>query len=66
MDKHEATASNNFWWKRLDTGVDEPCSAAPKPGDLCPECGEAELDYDGLFVLICPACYHVAESGVFS
>lgn len=26
------------------------------PGQLCPNCGQGVLDYDGLLVLVCPQC----------
>ena len=37
---------------------------APSPppgraGDRCPQCGEADLDYDGLLNLHCPRCGYV-------
>jgi hypothetical protein len=30
--------------------------AAPKAGDLCPQCQSAKIDYDGLLNLRCPNC----------
>jgi hypothetical protein len=27
-----------------------------RAGDLCPRCGKAHLDYDGLLNLACPEC----------
>lgn len=27
-----------------------------RSGDLCPQCGQARLDYDGMLNLACPAC----------
>ncbi|MFN2198939.1 MAG: hypothetical protein ACK2UW_22665 [Anaerolineales bacterium] len=30
-----------------------------RPGDRCPVCGRANMDYDGLLNLICPACGYV-------
>jgi len=28
----------------------------PRAGDICPNCGEGVLDYDGLLNLACPEC----------
>jgi uncharacterized protein (DUF983 family) len=36
-----------------------------KPGDRCPACGQAHLDYDGLLNLACPACGY-ALGGCFT
>lgn len=66
MDRKETGAGDNFWWKRHDDEGEMSCATPPKPGDRCPACGAANLEYDGLFILTCPACQHVAESGVFS
>lgn len=27
-----------------------------EPGELCPNCAQAEMDYDGMLNLVCPAC----------
>ena len=40
-----------------------PASEDPlrrRAGDLCPRCGQARLDYDGLLNLACPQCGPVA------
>lgn len=29
---------------------------ALRSGDLCPQCGQAQLDYDGMLNLACPQC----------
>lgn len=34
----------------------EPSTPPPRPGDLCPKCGQERLDYDGLLNLVCPRC----------
>ncbi len=31
-------------------------SKAMRPGDLCPHCGQEQLDYDGTLNLACPRC----------
>jgi hypothetical protein len=66
MERNTAGSESEFWWKQPNGAKTEPCAAVPRPGELCPECGEACLAYDGLFVLTCPHCHYVAESGVFS
>lgn len=35
------------------------------PGDLCPQCQMAELNYDGLLNLVCPNCGY-ALGGCFT
>jgi hypothetical protein len=37
----------------------------PHRGDLCPRCGQARLDYDGLLNLTCPNCGY-AVGGCFT
>jgi hypothetical protein len=66
MDDELGNVETAFWWKRDDKADKPACAAQPRAGDLCPVCGKASLDYNGLFVLTCPRCHHVAESGVFS
>lgn len=34
--------------------------AEPRPGDLCPRCRQARMDYDGLLNLVCPRCGYTA------
>lgn len=60
-DKREN--EENYWWQTQKAGAvtDGP---ALTPGERCPECGESILRYDSLFVLTCPRCGYVAESGV--
>lgn len=36
-----------------------------RPGQICPSCGEAKLDYDGLLNLVCPRC-GLAQGGCFT
>jgi hypothetical protein len=38
----------------LDSPAVEPVEI--RAGDLCPKCGQAEIDYDGLLNLVCPEC----------
>jgi hypothetical protein len=66
MERNPAESETEFWWKQSNGANTESCAEIPRPGELCPACGEARLAYDGLFVLTCPHCHHVAESGVFS
>jgi hypothetical protein len=37
----------------------------PRAGALCPKCGQANLDYDGLLNLTCPNCGYTA-AGCFT
>lgn len=37
----------------------------PRPGDPCPKCGQAVLEYDGLLNLACPNCGY-AVGGCFT
>jgi hypothetical protein len=32
-----------------------------RAGDLCPRCGQARLEYDGLLHLACPECKYALE-----
>jgi len=44
----------------------EPETGLPNParrGGLCPLCGSARLDYNGLLELECPACGFVEREG---
>ncbi len=42
----------------LETAGQESTPSPPpaRAGERCPQCGEAELDYDGLLNLSCPRC----------
>ncbi|HIP70224.1 MAG TPA: hypothetical protein EYH05_02370 [Anaerolineae bacterium] len=53
------------WW-RTEESAKAVCQIPVKPGQICPNCGEGILAYDGLFLLTCPACGYVAEGGVFT
>jgi uncharacterized C2H2 Zn-finger protein len=59
--KHEE--EETYWWRRQGQ---ESTIAAPsiEQGMRCPECEAGILQYDSLFVLTCPRCGYVAESGV--
>jgi hypothetical protein len=57
--------SKGFWWQDNRAEADV-CVLPPRPGQRCPECGEGVLAYDSLFVLTCPHCHYVAESGACS
>ena len=57
-------AAGDYWWKRkAEPAEGEACAIRPRPGHLCPECGEGILAYNGLFLLTCPECNYVAEGG---
>jgi len=56
-------------WEEIithDIDADKACSLQPKDGKsfsrqmTCPQCGQAELDYDALLNLHCPACGYVS------
>ncbi len=36
-----------------------------KAGDLCPKCGQEQLDYDGMLNLTCAVCGY-SEAGCFT
>lgn len=48
-------------------GLDQPeTHTAAKPlhkGELCPNCGEGRLEYNGLLQLACPVCGFVNGEG---
>lgn len=44
---------------------DEAMPKELRSGDLCPRCGEASLDYNGLLNLACPICGY-AVGGCFT
>jgi ribosomal protein L37AE/L43A len=46
--------------KELSGGEDK-VQVEPRPGDVCPECKEGTLDYDGMLNLSCDRCgYSIA------
>ncbi len=53
------------WWQS-DARDDAPCEPEPKEGFPCPSCLLGELQYNGLFQLICDTCGRVAEAAVFT
>ena len=65
-DTYNKPAQNDstFWWKSTDQNACD--TKSPKPGDLCTECEEGLLAYDGLFVLTCEKCGKAAEAGAFT
>lgn len=40
----------------LDLGGERSNYAEIRAGDVCPQCGQAEIDYDGMLNLVCPNC----------
>jgi hypothetical protein len=71
MEKVRGARQKRYWW-RENGDAKTACAAALRPacrqpvGGRCPACAAAELVYDGLFILTCPACGHIAESGAFT
>lgn len=59
--RHET--GQTYWWQS-QTQQSVMASPSMEPGQRCPECEEGILQYDSLFVLTCPRCGYVAESGV--
>ena len=49
----------------LDKSFPQEQSIELRSGDLCPQCCEGFLDYDGLLNLSCPAC-SFAVGGCFT
>lgn len=58
-----AAPDGGYWWKETEDAEKTVCAIRSRPGQLCPECGQGTLAYNGLFVLTCPQCAYVAESG---
>ena len=54
-------------FEKLLLGIELPESAqitsALRKGDVCPQCGEGKLDYNGLLQLECSACGFVNGEG---
>jgi len=65
MDRSMTEAGSTYWWRRQDDQA-PGCQTRHREGDACPSCGEGELSYDSLFILSCPRCDYVAESGAFT
>lgn len=51
----------------MDRVSPDPAKATheARPGELCPQCREGRLDYDGLLNLVCPKCGY-ALGGCFT
>lgn len=54
------------WWRKGERPAGGDCRTAPKEGLPCPSCLLGELQFDGLFQLVCDTCGRVAESAVFT
>ena len=65
MEMVQTTEQQRYWW-RGNRKTKDVCEVGNRPGHVCPQCGEGILAYDGLFMLTCPACGHIAESGAFT
>lgn len=63
-EKEVRGGNGRFWWREKG----EPVCKQPqlKPGDICPNCHEGKLAFDGLFMLVCSRCQHIADSGAFT
>jgi ribosomal protein L37AE/L43A len=61
----ERVEQKRYWWRDKKT-LQSTCAMRYRPGHACPECREGILAYDGLFMLTCPACGYIAESGAFT
>jgi hypothetical protein len=60
----EIGENGGYWWhKPYEVKCSHP---QPKPGDVCPCCSAGHLAFDGLFILSCDHCHHVADSGGFT
>ena len=65
MQNQSSSGQKRYWWQ--PNGVEAAvCSSMPKSGDDCPMCRKGKLAYDGLFLLTCLNCDHIAESGGFT
>jgi uncharacterized protein (DUF983 family) len=52
--------------ERLLLQAEPPAQLANPPlrcGEVCPQCGEGKLDYNGLLQLECPKCGFVSSEG---
>lgn len=54
------------WWKPAADETKVACGYEPREGFPCPSCLLGELQYNGLFQLICDNCGRVADAGVFT
>ena len=61
-DQGKVERVESFWWRTEEQGAVRS-SPSLTPGERCPQCDEGVLQYDSLFVLTCPRCGYVAESG---
>ncbi|MAT97348.1 MAG: hypothetical protein CL608_09420 [Anaerolineaceae bacterium] len=64
VNDKESGGDGRYWWRKKG---EAKCSRPqPKPGDNCPNCHNGKLVFDGLFILTCDCCQHVADSGGFT
>ena len=53
--------------EKLLLGIDQPPTTTTvvplRKGELCPQCAEGRLDYNGLLQLECPKCGYVTGEG---
>lgn len=45
------------------SGADAASSKPIRPGDICPQCGQGKMDYNGLLELECIKCGYVISGG---
>lgn len=69
LSEPSGSGSNEKWWKKNSEEarpVDSTCGTDLREGMACPSCLLGELQYNGLFQLICDNCGRVAEAAVFT
>ena len=61
----EKGKQKTYWWRK--NGQEKiSCQRMLQPGETCPQCQNGRLAYNGLFMLTCTSCGHIAESGAFT
>jgi len=63
--EHDNISTNQY---RLEQELEKKISFGNEriwPGELCPKCKSAIIDYDGLLNLMCPSC-GLVETGCFT
>jgi hypothetical protein len=66
MEMVQTTEQKRYWWRDEEALEERTCAIHYQPGQPCPQCRQDDLAYDGLFMLTCPACGYIAESGAFT
>ena len=65
MENVQTVEQKRYWWREEEASK-RICAVRYQPGQACPQCLMGVLAYDGLFMLTCPICGHIAESGAFT